>query len=169
MFVIIKWFLSDSKPQPFCGWKAAILNTYSVNSIINICRSTINSKAGNSRDRLFPSLENIHICWRVALFAVYLLISMDTISYALHQMILSATSIGVSCYLAYILHFVLQVSFAVIHEHYTALKPQFQWLFNICQDFCVVCVSTYAVNLLLFFTRCVHGICQCLNHHVLIS
>ena len=65
--------------------------------------------------------------------------------YIFFQMILSASSIGVSCYLAYILHFVLQVCRALCF---------YLTLFLILQDFCVVCVSTYAVNVLLFFTRC---------------
>merc|ERR1712080_163299 len=43
------------------------------------------------------------------------------------QMVMSLAAVGMSCYLAYILYFILH-------------------------DLCVVCVSTYAVNILLVFT-----------------
>jgi len=73
-------------------------------------------------------LNESNSMYGVAFYSVLLLFSLFNYRFlATLQMILSASAIGVSCYLAYILHFVLQ-------------------------DFCVVCVSTYAVNLLLFFT-----------------
>merc|ERR1719370_854960 len=73
-------------------------------------------------------LNQSNSLYGVVFYSILLLFSLFNYRFlATLQMIMSATSIVVSCYLAYILHFVLQ-------------------------DFCVVCVSTYAVNMLLFFT-----------------
>ena len=56
---------------------------------------------------------------------IYVLVSCDT--NAAPQMILSASAIGVSCYLAYILHFILQVISAVHHDGF---KPVIINVFN---------------------------------------
>jgi len=64
----------------------------------------------------------------LAFYSTLLLLSLFNYRFlATLQMVLSVGAIGMSCYLAYILHFVLE-------------------------NFCVVCVSTYVVNFLLFFT-----------------